>query len=102
MTSSPHGPYELGLHTCYNGSIQYDSNEGDLEPIAKLATSVRIGALQLGCMKPESLVIVDQHATVNMYLSLVLPARHTLGVVCSGSILDIFIFYLYFESIELM
>ena len=31
-------------------------------------------------MKPESLVIVDQHATVNMYLSLVLPARHTLEV----------------------
>ena len=27
-------------------------------------------------MKLESLVIVDQHATVNLYLSLVLPARH--------------------------
>lgn len=37
-------------------------------------------------MKVESLVIVDQHATVNMYLSLVLPARHTLGVACSGSV----------------
>ena len=24
----------------------------------------------------ESLVIVDQHATVNLYLGLVLPARH--------------------------
>jgi hypothetical protein len=49
-------------------------------------------------MKPESLVIVDQHATVNTYLSLVLPARHTLGVVCSGSVFDIFIFYIYFEK----
>ena len=27
-------------------------------------------------MKMESLVIVDQHATVNLYLGLVLPARH--------------------------
>ena len=59
-------------------------------------------SLQLDSMKSESLVIVDQHATVNTYLSLVLPARHTLGVVCSGSILDVFIFYLYFENTELM
>ena len=34
----------------------------------------------------ESLVIVDQHATVNTYLSLVLPARHTLEALCSGSV----------------
>ncbi len=31
-------------------------------------------------MKVESLVIVDQHATVNLYLGLVLPARHAPGV----------------------
>ena len=31
-------------------------------------------------MKVESLVIVDQHATVNLYLGLVLPARHALEV----------------------
>ena len=37
-------------------------------------------SLQLENMKLESLVIVDQHATVNMYLSLVLTARHALGV----------------------
>jgi hypothetical protein len=37
-------------------------------------------------MKPESLVIVDQHATVNSYLSLVLPARHTLEGICVGSL----------------
>ena len=43
-------------------------------------------SLQLENMKPESLVIVDQHATVNMYLSLVLPARHTLEVEYIGSI----------------
>ena len=37
-------------------------------------------------MKPESLVIVDQHATVNMYLSLVLPARHTLEMANTRSV----------------
>jgi stress-induced morphogen len=31
-------------------------------------------------MKLESLVIVDQHATVNTYLSLVLTARHALEI----------------------
>ena len=36
-------------------------------------------------MKKESLVIVDQHATVNSYLSLVLPARHALEVEWVGS-----------------
>ena len=36
--------------------------------------------LQLGCMKSESLVIVDQHATVNTFPGLVHTARHTMGV----------------------
>ena len=36
--------------------------------------------LQLAFMKMESLVIVDQDATVNMYLDLVHTARHMLGV----------------------
>ena len=49
-------------------------------------------------MKPESLVIVDQHATVNMYLSLVLPARHTLEVEYIGSI---FVIQFSFLSSEL-
>ena len=37
-------------------------------------------SLQLENMKMESLVIVDQHATVNLYLSLVHTARHTMKV----------------------
>ena len=32
-------------------------------------------------MKAESLVIVDQHATVNTFPGLVHTARHTMGVV---------------------
>ena len=38
-------------------------------------------SLQLDYMKLESLVIVDQHATVNTFPGLVLTARHTMGVV---------------------
>jgi hypothetical protein len=41
-------------------------------------------SLQLDSMKLESLVIVDQHATVNTFPGLVHTARHTMGV---GSIL---------------
>jgi len=44
-------------------------------------------SLQFENMKMESLVIVDQHATVNLYLSLVLTARHALEVEWIGSIL---------------
>ena len=36
--------------------------------------------LQLACMKPESLVIVGQHTTVNMFLSLVHTARQATKV----------------------
>ena len=36
--------------------------------------------LQLEGMKAESLVIVDQHATVNTFPGLVHTARHTMGV----------------------
>ena len=64
-------PLRAGLHTCYNG--------GDSELISKnrLSSNCR---LQLDGMKSESLVIVDQHATVNTFPGLVHTARHTMGV----------------------
>jgi hypothetical protein len=37
-------------------------------------------SLQLDCMKSESLVIVDQHATVNTFPGLVHTARHAMEV----------------------
>ena len=37
-------------------------------------------SLQLDSMKLESLVIVDQHATVNTFPGLVHTARHTMGI----------------------
>ena len=36
--------------------------------------------LQLACMKPELLVIVNQHVTVNTFPGLVHTARHTMRV----------------------
>ena len=67
-------PLWTGLHTCYNGNYKgrqkckFERNLKDyLSPDCKL---------QLAYMKLESLVIVDQNATVNMYLSLVHTARH--------------------------
>ena len=42
-------------------------------------------SLQLDSMKSESLVIVDQNATVNTFSGLVHTARHTMGVGCTRS-----------------
>ena len=78
MTSSPHGPYGLGYHTCYNGGDRgMPTREG--APISKRRLSSDC-TLQLECMKLESLVIVDQHATGNTFPGLVHTARHTMGV----------------------
>ena len=71
-------PLRVGLHTCYNGD---DSGKqaGDGKPISKNRLSSDC-SLQLDPMKSESLVIVDQHATVNTFPGLVHTARHTMGV----------------------
>ncbi len=42
-------------------------------------------SLQLDSMKLESLVIVDQNATVNTFSGLVHTARHTMEVGCTRS-----------------
>ena len=42
-------------------------------------------SLQLDSVKSESLVIVDQNATVNTFPGLVHTARHTMGVDCTRS-----------------
>ncbi len=52
---------------------------GDLAQIPKNRLSSDC-SLQLESMKSESLVIVDQHATVNTFPGLVHTARHTMGV----------------------
>lgn len=64
-------PLRVGLHTCYNGS------DSGIIPKSYLSSD---WGLQLDPMKSESLVIVEQHATVNTFPGLVHTARHTMGV----------------------
>ena len=71
-------PLRAGLHTCYNGGDN-GRLRGDPAQISKSRLSSDC-TLQLECMKVESLVIVDQHATVNTFPGLVHTARHTMGV----------------------
>ena len=71
-------PLRAGLHTCYNGGDN-GSQDRKLELIPKNRLSSDC-SLQLETMKLESLVIVDQHATVNTFSGLVHTARHAMGV----------------------
>ena len=82
-TSSHHGPYELGYTRatmvgtkgCQLARVS-QSRKADLSPDR---------SLQLDSVKSESLVIVDQNATVNTFPGLVHTARHTMGVDCTRS-----------------
>ena len=76
MTSSPHGPYGLG----YTRATMAVTMGSDLARGSKSVKS-RLSSdctLQLECMKSESLVIVDQHATVNTFPGLVHTARQAM------------------------
>ena len=76
-------PLWAGLHTCYNGGDNGQrTREGQLIQKSRLSSDC---TLQLECMKAESLVIVDQHATVNTFPGLVHTARHTTKVGCTRS-----------------
>ena len=88
-------PLRVGLHACYNGTYR-GKQDGDVEQIPKKYLSSDC-SLQLESMKSESLVIVDQHATVNLYLGLVLPARHALEVNSIRSLNNIIFFYKFIE-----
>ncbi len=71
-------PLWAGLHTYYNGRDRR-KRRGDPERILKSGLSSDC-SLQLESMKSESLVIVDQHATVNTFPGLVHTARHATGI----------------------
>jgi len=78
MTSSLYGPYELG-YTRATMTITKSYTIGQLKVnLKKLSCSDC--KLKFVYMKLESQVIVDQHATVNLYLDLAHTARHMLGV----------------------
>ena len=95
ITSSRHDPYRLG-YTRVTMAITKGSHGENRSQTLKICLSTDC-SLQLESMKKESLVIVDQHATVNQYLSLVLPARHALEVEWVGSH-NFALFFPYFIS----
>ena len=83
MTSSPHGPYAQGYtRATMAGTKSRKTARSSQSQKAGLSSD---WSLQLDYMKLESLVIVDQHATVNTFPGLVHTARHTMGVSCSRS-----------------
>src|ERR1700679_3514795 len=74
MTSSPHGLYVQGYTRATRaGTNRCKPARGRQSEKAGLSSD---WSLQLDSMKLESLVIVDQHATVNTFPSLVHTARH--------------------------
>ncbi len=78
MTSSQHGPYVQGdTHATMAGTMGCQAARRSQSPKAGLSSD---GRLQLACLKPELLVTVGQHTTVNTFPGLVHTARHTTGV----------------------
>ncbi len=78
MTSSPHGLYIQGYTRATMVTTKSSKTARSRESQKSYLSSDY--SLQLDCMKLESLVIVDQHATVNTFPGLVHTARHTMGV----------------------
>ena len=76
MTSNHHAPYDLG-HTRTTMVINRGKQNREVEQIPKNHPSSDC-RLQPACMKPELLVIADQHAAVNTFPGLVHTARHTM------------------------
>ncbi len=78
MTSSPHGPYVWGYtRATMVGTKGCDAARWSQSQKAGLSSDC---SLQLDCMKPESLVIADQQAAVNMFPGLVHTARQATKV----------------------
>jgi hypothetical protein len=72
-------PLRPGLHTRYNGRDS-GTRTREREPILTKLDLSSDCRLQLACMKPELLVTVGQHTTVNTFPGLVHTARHTTKV----------------------
>ena len=81
MTSSHHGPYVQGYtRATMAATTSCNPARGSQSYKGRLSSD---WSLQLDSMKLESLVIVDQHATVNTFPGLVHTARHTTKVGCT-------------------
>jgi hypothetical protein len=83
MRSSHHGPYVPGYtHATMVYTKSCDTARWSQSQKVDLSSD---WSLQPDSMKLESLVIVDQHATVNTFPGLVHTARHTTKVDCTRS-----------------
>ena len=78
MTSNHHALYDLG-YTRTTMALNKRSKTARWSKTQKQRPSSDC-RLQLAYMKPELLVIADQHAAVNTFPGLVHTARHTMGV----------------------
>ena len=78
MTSNHHAPYDLG----YTRATMDGTTSSELARASESLKAILSSdcSLQLENMKPESLVIADQHAAVNTFPGLVHTARHTTRV----------------------
>ncbi len=78
MTSNHHAPYDLG----YTRATMDDTKGCETARLSQSHKTILSSdcRLQLAYMKPESLVIADQHAAVNTFPGLVHTARHTTRV----------------------
>ncbi len=83
MTSSHHGPYELG----YTRATMVGTEGCNPARVSESQKTDRSPdwSLQLDSMKSESLVIANQNVAVNTFPGLVHTARHTMGVGCKRS-----------------
>ena len=78
MTSNHHAPDDLG----YTRATMDGTTSSELARVSESLKAILSSdfRLQLAYMKPESLVIADQHAAVNTFPGLVHTARHTTRV----------------------
>ena len=82
-TSSHHGLYAQGYtRATMVGTKGCEPARGSQSQKTDLSSD---RSLQLDSVKAESLVIVDQHATVNTFPGLVHTARHTTKAGCARS-----------------
>ena len=75
MTSSQHGPYDLGYTRATMDGTTRCQPAKVRESLKPIPSSDR--SLQLDSVKLESLVIAGQHTAVNTFPGLVHTARHT-------------------------
>ena len=78
MTSNHHAPYDLG----YTRATMVATKGSDPVKVSKSQKGHPSSdcSLQLDYMKPESLVIANQHVAVNTIPSLVPSSRHSVRV----------------------